>query len=550
MEREGMERCLEQVAAYRASGQKAKAWAQANGVPLRALASWCAHARRWQARLDGVVAAAPARRGRRLRGRARCAAGVVGHGAHRAAGRRHAAWSCTGRWRTRANSPPGCARWADDPHRGGLAGARRERSARGHRRAARAGACAALPAGRRRITPTCSPTGAPTGSRCWSTTARACGCARGACRPAASPGRARTAGALALTREQFDWLVAGLPWQRLSAPQPQRHHGGLMALHLRGAVMARLSIGAMSRFARALRARHDGGHARSRGRRHPMHRRDAPASRCTLRADRAPAGRVQVRADPDRGAELRDRAPEALALRLVQREPGAASTQAVLFDAIVADTALEDGAAAQQAASAAPQARSSAGGAPGTAREAAAHRASPRDRADALRLRPAVQAHRRRRQRAARLRAGAVLRARHIRGKYACACCQTIQAAPMPAQIIDKGHPGAGPAGAGGRGQARRSPAAVPADRDLCALGRAHRALEHGAVDRHLRRAPGAAGRGAARVHPRPQAVVHADETPVSLLAPGSGKTKRAYVWVYRTTELRGPARGAVRLLH
>ena len=30
--------------------------------------------------------------------------------------------------------------------------------------------------------------------------------------------------------------------------------------------------------------------------------------------------------------------------------------------------------------------------------------------------------------------------------------------------------------------------------------------------------------------------VIHADETPVSLLAPGKGKTKRAYVWVYRTT--------------
>jgi transposase len=28
-------------------------------------------------------------------------------------------------------------------------------------------------------------------------------------------------GALTLTREQFDWLVAGLPWQRLSAPRPQ-----------------------------------------------------------------------------------------------------------------------------------------------------------------------------------------------------------------------------------------------------------------------------------------------------------------------------------------
>ena len=31
-------------------------------------------------------------------------------------------------------------------------------------------------------------------------------------------------------------------------------------------------------------------------------------------------------------------------------------------------------------------------------------------------------------------------------------------------------------------------------------------------------------------------AVLHADETPVALLAPGRGKTKKAYVWVYRTT--------------
>ena len=33
------------------------------------------------------------------------------------------------------------------------------------------------------------------------------------------PGEA--AGSLSLTREQFDWLVAGLPWQRLGVPQPQ-----------------------------------------------------------------------------------------------------------------------------------------------------------------------------------------------------------------------------------------------------------------------------------------------------------------------------------------
>ena len=56
MDRQQMERCLERVAAYRASGQKANVWAQANGVPMRELASWCAHAGRWQARLDGVSA--------------------------------------------------------------------------------------------------------------------------------------------------------------------------------------------------------------------------------------------------------------------------------------------------------------------------------------------------------------------------------------------------------------------------------------------------------------------------------------------------------------
>lgn len=59
MDRARVEQCLEQVAAYRASGQKAKVWAAANGVELGTLGSWCAHARRWQARLDGAGAAAP-----------------------------------------------------------------------------------------------------------------------------------------------------------------------------------------------------------------------------------------------------------------------------------------------------------------------------------------------------------------------------------------------------------------------------------------------------------------------------------------------------------
>jgi len=55
MDREQMQRCLDAMAAYRASGQKGKVWALANGVPERSLASLCAHARRWQARLHGVA---------------------------------------------------------------------------------------------------------------------------------------------------------------------------------------------------------------------------------------------------------------------------------------------------------------------------------------------------------------------------------------------------------------------------------------------------------------------------------------------------------------
>jgi transposase len=34
------------------------------------------------------------------------------------------------------------------------------------------------------------------------------------------PGGESTSSAINLTREQFDWLVQGLPWQRLSTSQP------------------------------------------------------------------------------------------------------------------------------------------------------------------------------------------------------------------------------------------------------------------------------------------------------------------------------------------
>jgi transposase len=34
---------------------------------------------------------------------------------------------------------------------------------------------------------------------------------------------------------------------------------------------------------------------------------------------------------------------------------------------------------------------------------------------------------------------------------------------------------------------------------------------------------------------------LHADETPVALLDPGRGKTKKAYVWAYARSVLDGP---------
>jgi hypothetical protein len=46
-----MQDYLGHVAAYRASGKTAAQCATEHGVPLRSMASWCAHPWRWKARL-------------------------------------------------------------------------------------------------------------------------------------------------------------------------------------------------------------------------------------------------------------------------------------------------------------------------------------------------------------------------------------------------------------------------------------------------------------------------------------------------------------------
>jgi len=124
---------------------------------------------------------------------------------------------------------------------------------------------------------------------------------------------------------------------------------------------------------------------------------------------------------------------------------------------------------------------------------------------------------------------------RHIRGKYASACCQTIASAPMPAQMIDKGIPAPG----------LLAQVEVAKHDDHLPLYRQEEIYARSGM--HIARSSMAQWIGVCGVRLKPLAealqtfvlghdVVHANETPVSLLAPGQGKTKKAYVWVYRTT--------------
>ena len=125
---------------------------------------------------------------------------------------------------------------------------------------------------------------------------------------------------------------------------------------------------------------------------------------------------------------------------------------------------------------------------------------------------------------------------RHIRGKYACACCQTIRAEAMPAQIIDKGIPAPG----------LLAQVVIAKYDDHLPLYRQTEIYARSGV--HIARSSMAQWVGICGVRLKPLAdalktfilghgVVHADETPVALLAPGKGKTRKAYVWVYRTTD-------------
>ena len=121
---------------------------------------------------------------------------------------------------------------------------------------------------------------------------------------------------------------------------------------------------------------------------------------------------------------------------------------------------------------------------------------------------------------------------RHIRGKWACAKCQTLTQAPVAAQIIDKGIPTAGLLA---QVLVAKYADHLPLYRQEGIFARAGVAIPRSTLGAWV-------GMCGVQLQPLVDAlkkeilnhpVLHADETPVQMLKPGTKKTHRAYLWAY-----------------
>ena len=121
---------------------------------------------------------------------------------------------------------------------------------------------------------------------------------------------------------------------------------------------------------------------------------------------------------------------------------------------------------------------------------------------------------------------------RHIRGKWACARCETVTQAPVAAHVIDKGIPTAGLLA---QVLVAKYADHLPLYRQQSIFGRAGLAIPRSTLAHWV-------GICGVRLQPLVDAlkaeilthrVLHADETPVQMLKPGKGTTHRACLWAY-----------------
>lgn len=121
---------------------------------------------------------------------------------------------------------------------------------------------------------------------------------------------------------------------------------------------------------------------------------------------------------------------------------------------------------------------------------------------------------------------------RHVRGKWACAQCETLVQAPVAAHVIDKGIPTTGLLA---QVLVAKFADHLPLYRQEAVFGRAGLAIPRSTLGAWV-------GSCGVQLQPLVAALkadilkhrlVHADETPVQMLQPEHGKTHRAYLWAY-----------------
>ena len=123
---------------------------------------------------------------------------------------------------------------------------------------------------------------------------------------------------------------------------------------------------------------------------------------------------------------------------------------------------------------------------------------------------------------------------RHIRGKWACAECETIHQVPVEPHVIDKGIPTTALLA---QVLVAKYADHLPLYRQEAIFGRAGLAIPRSTLAQWV----GSCGVqlqplvDALRAELLKHRVLHADETPVAMLKPGNGKTHRAYLWAYAT---------------